>query len=244
MLVPQFLLVLEFGGERRLRCALNDHRGVTTRTSIGAVDSTSSSETTGMLRAHSTTVTARQQFEIGATWAWKRRDLPVSRLALASATAVSSLWAYHLLGQTADWLPWLRYLVLIAGLGAAAILAALPMLQQVAPLTAMLAVVALLAAPAAYAVQTASTPHTGALPTAGPSGSSTLGGRGGFGGRNGGPGFGGRPGFRVRQAGARRAERHRQDRGQDREPHPVCSFVRHCVSHASLPFISYYGPHV
>jgi len=133
---------------------------------------------------------------IGATWAWKRRDLPVSRLALASATAVSSLWAYHLLGQTADWLPWLRYLVLIAGLGAAAILAALPMLQQVAPLTAMLAVVALLAAPAAYAVQTASTPHTGALPTAGPSGSSTLGGRGGFGGRNGGPGFGGRPGFR------------------------------------------------
>ncbi len=133
---------------------------------------------------------------IGATWAWKRRDLPVSRLALASATAVSSLWAYHLLGQTADWLSWLRYLVLIAGLGAAAILAALPMLQQVAPLTAMLAVVALLAAPAAYAVQTASTPHTGALPTAGPSGSSTLGGRGGFGGRNGGPGFGGRPGFR------------------------------------------------
>jgi len=136
---------------------------------------------------------------IGATWAWKRRDLPVSRLALASATAVTSLWAYHLLEQTPAWLPWLRYLVLVPGLGAAAILAALPILQrtfgQIAPLVATLSVVTLLAAPAAYSVQTASMAHTGALPTAGPSGSSTLGGRGGFGGRNGGAGLGARTGF-------------------------------------------------
>jgi 4-amino-4-deoxy-L-arabinose transferase-like glycosyltransferase len=109
---------------------------------------------------------------IGATWAWKERDLLVARLALASATAVSSLWAYHLLEQTPTWLPWLRYLVLVSGIGAAA-------------------------APAAYSLQTASTPHTGALPTAGPAGSSTQGGggRGGFGGGGfGGGRFGARPG--------------------------------------------------
>jgi 4-amino-4-deoxy-L-arabinose transferase-like glycosyltransferase len=133
---------------------------------------------------------------IGATWAWKERDRLVSRLALALATAVSSLWAYHLLEQTPTWLPWLRYLVLVSGLGAAAALAVLPLLQRasrrIAPLAAVLAVATLLAAPAAYSLQTASTPHTGALPTAGPAGSSTQGGggRGGFGGRGGG-GFGG-----------------------------------------------------
>jgi 4-amino-4-deoxy-L-arabinose transferase-like glycosyltransferase len=135
---------------------------------------------------------------IGATWAWRRRDLPVSRLALASATAVTALWTYHLLEQTPTWLPWLRYLVLVLGLGAAVILAVLPMLHrtlgQFAPLVATLSIVTLLAAPAAYAVQTASTAHTGALPTAGPSGSSTMAGRGGFGGRNG-AGFGARPSF-------------------------------------------------
>jgi 4-amino-4-deoxy-L-arabinose transferase-like glycosyltransferase len=138
---------------------------------------------------------------IGATWAWKRRELLASRLALASATGVSALWAYHLLEQTPTWLPWLRYLVLGAGLGAAAALAVLPLLQRtlgrVAPLAAALAVVALLAAPAAYSLQTASTPHTGALPTAGPAGSSTQGGRGGFGGPRGGFGGGGRFGGRA-----------------------------------------------
>ena len=67
---------------------------------------------------------------IGATWAWKRRDLPVSRLALASATAVTSLWGYHLLEQTPTWLPWLRVLVIVPGLVAAATLAVLPMLQR------------------------------------------------------------------------------------------------------------------
>jgi 4-amino-4-deoxy-L-arabinose transferase-like glycosyltransferase len=140
---------------------------------------------------------------IGATWAWKRRDLPASRLALASATAVTSVWAYHLLEQTPTWLPWLRYVILVLGFGAAAMLAVLPMLrglERVAPFVATLSVVTLLAAPAAYAVQTAATPHTGALPTAGPSGSSTMGGRAGFGGRNAGGGFGARPGFRPGSA--------------------------------------------
>jgi 4-amino-4-deoxy-L-arabinose transferase-like glycosyltransferase len=141
---------------------------------------------------------------IGATWAWRQRDLPVSRLALASATVVTALWTYHLLEQTPTWLPWLRYLVVAFGLAAATALAVQPMLQrtlgQFAPLVATLSVVTLLAAPAAYALQTASTAHTGALPTAGPAGSSTMAGRGGFRGRNGGGGFGARPGFGSRFA--------------------------------------------
>ncbi|MDX6470289.1 MAG: hypothetical protein QOF75_2092 [Gaiellaceae bacterium] len=133
---------------------------------------------------------------IGATWAWKQRDLWIARLVLASAMAVTSLWAYHLLGQTPTWLPWLRTLVLVSGLVLAAILSVQPMVERilgrVAPLVAALAILAMLAAPVAYSVQTASTAHSGALPTAGPPGSSVQGGRGGGGrGGGGGGGFGG-----------------------------------------------------
>ncbi|MDX6473551.1 MAG: hypothetical protein QOK22_2367 [Gaiellaceae bacterium] len=133
---------------------------------------------------------------IGATWAWKQRDLWIARLVLASAMAVTSLWAYHRLGQTPTWLPWLRTLVLVSGLVLAAILSVQPMVERilgrVAPLVAALAILAMLAAPVAYSVQTASTAHSGALPTAGPPGSSVQGGRGGGGrGGGGGGGFGG-----------------------------------------------------
>ena len=144
---------------------------------------------------------------IGATWLWRLRERDrVARLALAVAVALTSVWAFHLLEQTPTWLPWLRPLVLGAGLAAATLLALADgrYLRFVAPF----AIAAALAAPAAYAAQTAATAHTGALPTAGPSGASTMGGPGGFGNRGGsrvGGGFGppgGATGFGSPNGGA------------------------------------------
>jgi 4-amino-4-deoxy-L-arabinose transferase-like glycosyltransferase len=143
-------------------------------------------------------------FGIGATWTWARRELLVARVALAAAIGGTAIWAYVLLDRTPTWQPWLRIVVLSAGLAAATLALAAPSLR-LGRLAIVLGVASALAAPAAYAVQTAATAHTGALPTAGPAGASVLnrggfgGGRGGFGGGGFAPpagrgGFGGPPG--------------------------------------------------
>jgi 4-amino-4-deoxy-L-arabinose transferase-like glycosyltransferase len=128
-------------------------------------------------------------FGIGVTWTWARRDLLIARLALAAAIGSTVVWTYVLLDRTPTWHPWLRLVVLSAGLAAATLALAPPSLRF-ARIAVVLAVASALGAPAADAVQTASTAHSGALPTAGPAGASTMS-RGGFGGGRGGFGGGG-----------------------------------------------------
>jgi 4-amino-4-deoxy-L-arabinose transferase-like glycosyltransferase len=138
-------------------------------------------------------------FGIGVTWTWSERNLLIARLTLVTALGVTAIWTFALLDRTPTWLPWLRYLVLVAGLGTAIVLTFVATgghrYGHLARLVVGLAVVVSLAAPAAYAVQTAATVHTGALPTAGPPGASVMSGRGG-GFRGGGGGFPGGPGGR------------------------------------------------
>ncbi|MBW8482571.1 glycosyltransferase family 39 protein [Actinomadura parmotrematis] len=136
---------------------------------------------------------------IGAGVLWERRWTPV----LAGAVAVSAWWAYVLLSRTPDWHGWLRPLVLVAGLGLAAALAAgrfLP--ERVVAVAGGAAALVLLVAPGAYALDTVQTPHTGAIVTAGPSTGGGFGGMRGGGPRGGwngggqgmrGGGFGGMP---------------------------------------------------
>ena len=131
---------------------------------------------------------------MGAALLWRARRNPFAAGSLAAAIAVTAWWSYHLLARSADFLPWLRWVVLIAGLVAAVgVLASLRLPARIAALSAGLALGAVLAGPAAYAVQTASQPHTGSIPSAGPAVS------GGSGGAPGGGGFpgggGGRGGF-------------------------------------------------
>jgi 4-amino-4-deoxy-L-arabinose transferase-like glycosyltransferase len=140
---------------------------------------------------------------IGAMALW-RAPLGAAKLAgcIAAACGVlaSAVWAYVLLDRTPDWLPWLRWVVLVAGVAAAGLVLAGPALARLgavatsrrgrlalaaAPLG--LALVAGLAGPAAYALDTVATAHTGAIPSAGPASA-------GFGGGPGG-GPGGRGGF-------------------------------------------------
>jgi 4-amino-4-deoxy-L-arabinose transferase-like glycosyltransferase len=128
---------------------------------------------------------------MGSVLLWRSRRNPFAAGALAVAIAVTAWWSYHLLARSPDFVPWLRWLVLVGGLVAAVgVLASLRLPARIATVSAGLALAAVLAGPAAYAVQTASQPHTGSIPSAGPAVSG-----GGFGGGPGGGPGGGRGGF-------------------------------------------------
>ena len=140
---------------------------------------------------------------IGAMALWQARLGLAGRIAAASGIAVSAWWAYILLNRTPNWLPWLRWVVVVAGVAAAVLVLAGPRLAglgrshrgrlALAAVPLGLALVAGLAGPAAYALDTVNSAHTGAIPSAGPQ---TV----GFGGGPGG-GPGGRGGFPGGQAG-------------------------------------------
>lgn len=131
---------------------------------------------------------------IGGWTLWRHRDSLLAAGVLSAATALTAVLGFVLLGRSADFVPGLRWVVLVGGLLLALGLAGLGQLPR--RLAAGLAVAALvvgLAGPAAYAVETAATPHTGSIVTAGPS---TGGGPGGMGGGMGGglaPGAGQAP---------------------------------------------------
>jgi 4-amino-4-deoxy-L-arabinose transferase-like glycosyltransferase len=127
---------------------------------------------------------------------WERTLGWPGRLVLSAAVGVTAGWSFALLERTPAWLPWLRFVIVVAGgLAMLGILAG-PWITGrgraslrrgrlgLAGIPVVLALVAGLAGPAAYAIETVATTHTGSIPSAGPASA------GGFGG---GPG-GGAPG--------------------------------------------------
>ena len=150
---------------------------------------------------------------IGATVLWQARLEPkklAGRLALASGIAASAVWAYVLLDRTPDWMPWLRWVVVVAGAAAAVLILAGHRLAgavrsrrgrlALAGLPIGLALVAGLAGPTAYALDTVNSAHTGAIVSAGPQSAGGGPGGGGFPG-----GKGGVPGAQAGQFGGRAA---------------------------------------
>ncbi|MGC4770649.1 ArnT family glycosyltransferase [Micromonospora sp. DT44] len=128
---------------------------------------------------------------------WQRWRPLAATATLAATLAVTVWWAWVLLGRSPDWYPWLRAVVLVAGLlGAALLLLAVRLPRWLGAVALGVGAAAALAGPAAYAAQTAATPHTGSIPSAGPAVAGGFG-RGGFpGGRPpGGMGFPGRGQF-------------------------------------------------
>jgi len=111
---------------------------------------------------------------IGALTLWEKRLSWAGRSVAAATVLVTAVWSYILLDRTPDWLPWLRWVVLVAGvLSAVALLAGpwlvrAPSFRRLVLLPVGLAMVAGLAGPAAYALDTVNTAHTGAIPSAGP----------------------------------------------------------------------------
>ncbi|WP_330265853.1 glycosyltransferase family 39 protein [Streptomyces griseorubiginosus] len=130
---------------------------------------------------------------MGAGILWEKRAGTWASLTLAAAVVAGAAWGYVLLNRTPDYLPWLRWLVLVGGLVAALGLIFVARLgRQLALGAAALGIVAALAGPTAYTLSTVNSAHTGSIPTAGPAGASMM----GFGGgRGGGPGGGGAGGF-------------------------------------------------
>ena len=121
---------------------------------------------------------------------WQIRDRLWSRLVMAAMSAVTGVWAFVLLDRTPDWMPALRWVVLVGSVVVAVMVAAGAQRKgtQIAVLAAG-AILFAVAAPAAYAVQTVATAHNGPISTSGPSKGDAFGPPGG-----GGPGGPGRPG--------------------------------------------------
>lgn len=120
----------------------------------------------------------------GVTVLWEERAKWAASGVLGATVAVTALWSYVLLGRTPDYLPWLRWAVLIGGLvGAAGLLLAGRAGRRLALAAVGIGFAASLAGPTAYTLSTLNTGHQGSIVTAGPSGAGMMGGgRGGPGG--------------------------------------------------------------
>jgi 4-amino-4-deoxy-L-arabinose transferase-like glycosyltransferase len=106
---------------------------------------------------------------IGGALLWQRRHRAWARIVLAATLAGTALWAWVLLGRSADYLPWLKWLLLVAGLVAAVgLLVADRVGRAVAATLVAVGLLAALGGPAAYALETAGTAHSGSIPSAGP----------------------------------------------------------------------------
>ncbi|WP_308252864.1 glycosyltransferase family 39 protein [Pseudonocardia sp. ICBG601] len=108
------------------------------------------------------------------------RDLRWVRGVLAVATVGTAVWAFVLLGWSPQFLPWLRWVVLVAGVVSGAALLAPARGRRWLAVAVGVAILSGVAAPAAYAVQTVATPHEGSIPTAGPEVAGADRGPGGF----------------------------------------------------------------
>ncbi|MGA5068802.1 ArnT family glycosyltransferase [Streptomyces exfoliatus] len=128
---------------------------------------------------------------MGAAVLWEERTRWLASATLAVTVAVTTWWAFTLLGRTPDWLPWLRGVVLVAGATAAlGLLFAGRVDRRVGLGLAGLGLAVGLAGPFAYTLATVDSAHQGSIVTAGPAGA-------GFGGMRGGPGGGRDGGMRM-----------------------------------------------
>lgn len=136
---------------------------------------------------------------MGAATLWELRTKAWASLTLAGATTATAVWGYVLLNRSSDYLPWLKWFVLVGGLAAALGLVFVARLgRQLALGVAGLGLAAALAGPTAYTLTTLNEGHTGSIVTAGPA---VAGGRGGPGGGGPGGGRGGFPGGGQNQQG-------------------------------------------
>jgi 4-amino-4-deoxy-L-arabinose transferase-like glycosyltransferase len=141
---------------------------------------------------------------LGAQQAWANRERLWARGSAAVAVGGTAAWAWDLLDRTPTWHPWLRWVIVVAGAVATAMVLAYPLVRRggrwAVGLAAALVVVATLAGPIAYTADTLATAHSGGVPSAGPASASS----GGFGGGPGGGGGGGFPGGAGGQSGSSR----------------------------------------
>ncbi|MFM1724365.1 glycosyltransferase family 39 protein [Rhodococcus sp. PAM 2766] len=121
----------------------------------------------------------------GAAVLWRRRDLLWVRIIAAVTIAVTAATAWILLGRSPDFVPWLRWAVVVVGaLTAVAMLVPALLRTRAAVVVIVAALFTGLAGPVAYAADTIGTGHSGSIPSAGPRDEGEMG-RGGPGGMRG-----------------------------------------------------------
>ena len=131
---------------------------------------------------------------VGVMALWERRLGWFGRIVAAAGVAVTAWWAQALLDRSPSWFPWLRWVVILAGLAAVGSILAAPWLRSaadrlsgqgrlsgrgrlaLAAIPLLCALVAGLTGPAAYAIDTAATTHSGSIPSAGPQTAGAFGG--------------------------------------------------------------------
>ncbi|GLZ46197.1 glycosyl transferase [Actinomycetospora sp. NBRC 106375] len=132
---------------------------------------------------------------VGGREVWRRRSVLAADATLALMVAVTAGWSVVLLRRTPEFLPWLRWVVAIAGVAVAIALVVPASLRRQAlrgtgrwalPVMLLGALLAGAGGSTAYALQTAATAHQGSIVSAGPSTGQETG--GGPGGGQGGPG--------------------------------------------------------
>ncbi|MGW2552462.1 glycosyltransferase family 39 protein [Streptomyces sp. NPDC001635] len=147
---------------------------------------------------------------MGVTVLWEERSRTWASLTLAAAATATAAWGYVLLDRTPDYLPWLKWFVLVGGLtGALGLIFVTRLGRQLALAAVGLSFVTSIAGPTAYTLSTVNQGHSGSIVTAGPAGASMVGGPGGGGMRG---GFGGFPG-QGRQNGNGEAQGQNGGRG-------------------------------
>jgi hypothetical protein len=106
---------------------------------------------------------------IGGGLLWQRRGHLWARIVLAATLGLTACWSFMLLGRSADFVPWLKWLILVTGLAAAVGLLIADRVGRLVVTTVLtVGLLAGLGGPTAYALQTAATTHTGSIPSAGP----------------------------------------------------------------------------
>lgn len=105
----------------------------------------------------------------GAVTLWRRRELLWVRIVAAVTIAVTAVTAWILLGRSPDFVPWLRWVVVVVGaLVAVAMLVPAVLRARAAVVVIVATLFTGLAGPVAYAVNTIGTGHSGSIPSAGP----------------------------------------------------------------------------
>lgn len=104
---------------------------------------------------------------MGAVLLWRNRSRWWVRFFAALAVGLTTATAWMLLSRSAEFLPWLRWAVLVGGIFATVAIL-LPLSAKSAAVAALIAGAVALAGPVAYTVETLNSAHQGSIPTAGP----------------------------------------------------------------------------
>ncbi|CAN5184980.1 hypothetical protein BH09ACT1_BH09ACT1_19520 [soil metagenome] len=127
---------------------------------------------------------------LGGATLWTVRDKWIGRLGLAALMLSSGFWAFVLLSENSDWLPWLKW-VLVFGALLSALLVVVGSYFDVKKLIAVAVLAGTIfsvGGSVSYAIATASVAHSGSIPSVGSTSTTSAFGGGGGGGTGGGMG--------------------------------------------------------